>query len=150
MLKLTQAPRRSSGRSIRTSAPGARRLAASVASLPAVAHVDGRNTSDSVRRHSKGGGPPPHCSPRRTVSLTCFDAVPDHGGRGGAILLLVSRLRRLVDAERGSRVLRERLNCRRDGRATEHAPRGPFYLLERRPAAEIVERGAVIQKSAST
>ena len=46
--------------------------------------------------------------------------------------------------ERGTRVSQAALNRRGDRvRATEHAPRGPFYLLERRHGlAEIIERRA--------
>jgi len=48
--------------------------------------------------------------------------------------------------EHGSRVLQCALNPRCDRvRAAEHAPRGPFYFLERRHGlAEIVERGAIV------
>ena len=52
--------------------------------------------------------------------------------------------RRLAGVERGSRVSQVVLNphCERV-RATEHAPRGAFYVLEhRRGLAEIVARGA--------
>ena len=55
----------------------------------------------------------------------------------------VVSLRTLVDAERGSRVSQCVLNalCGRV-RATEHAPRDPYRILERRHGlAEIVERG---------
>ena len=41
-------------------APGARRLFNAWASLPAVAHVDGRNTSDSVRRYLRVEGQQAH------------------------------------------------------------------------------------------
>ena len=46
-------------------------------------------------------------------------------------------------AERGSRLSQAVLNTRGERvRATEHAPRDPLYLLERRHGlAEIVERG---------
>ena len=53
---------------------------------------------------------------------------------------------RFAGAERGSRLSQIVLNfrCKRM-RASEHAPRGPFSLLERRHGlAEIVEGGAVV------
>ena len=61
------------------------------------------------------------------------------------VLYLVLRIawRRLAGAERGSRVSQGSLDrlCGRV-RTAEHAPRGPFRLLERRHGlAEIVERG---------
>ncbi len=48
-----------------------------------------------------------------------------------------------MGAERGSRLSQGVLNSRSERvRATEHAPRGPFRVLESRHAfAEIVERG---------
>ena len=60
--------------------------------------------------------------------------------------MLLPRRRRLAGAEHGSRVLQIALNvhCERVC-ATEHAPRGPFHVLERRHSlAEIIERGAVV------
>ena len=62
------------------------------------------------------------------------------------VLYLVLRIawRRLAGAERGSRVSQGSLDrlCGRV-RTAEHAPRGPFRLLERRHGlAEIVERRA--------
>ena len=67
------------------------------------------------------------------------------GWLGGLILSYLRGLRRrLAGAERDSCVSQLILDprCGRV-RATEHAPRGPSYLLERRHAfAEIVERGA--------
>ena len=60
------------------------------------------------------------------------------------VLTLRIARRRLAGAERGSRVSQAALDtpCERV-RATEHAPRGPFHVLERRHGlAEIVERGA--------
>ena len=56
------------------------------------------------------------------------------------------RRRRLAGAERRSRVLQVALkkSCERM-RATEHAPRGPFRLLEHRHGlAEIIQRGALV------
>ena len=61
-------------------------------------------------------------------------------------ILVLLRLRIFAGAERGSRPLQMHLNrhCVRV-RATKHAPRGPFRLLEhRRGLAKIVERGAVV------
>ena len=53
------------------------------------------------------------------------------------------RRRIFAGAERGSRLLQIAINGRCERvRATEHAPRSPFHLLERRRGlAEIVERG---------
>ena len=83
--KLTQMLYRSSAPSIRTSSAWcATALFMAWASLPAVAHVDGRNTSDSVRRYLRVEGQHVHYNARRTTSryLTCFDTpLPDHGGR---------------------------------------------------------------------
>ena len=52
--------------------------------------------------------------------------------------------RRFAGAERDSRVSQHALRIQYERmRAAEHAPRGPFRLLERRHGlAEIVERGA--------
>ena len=60
--------------------------------------------------------------------------------------LRTPRRRRLAGAERGSRVSQVVLNSFCDRmRATEHAPRGPFRLLERRHSrSEIAERSAVV------
>ena len=59
----------------------------------------------------------------------------------------VPRWRRFAGAEGYSRAASQcllNLHCDRV-RATEHAPRDPFYFLERRHGlAEIVERGAVV------
>ena len=57
-----------------------------------------------------------------------------------------SRRRRLAGAERGSRFLQGISNPQYVRvRATEHAPRGPCRVLERRHGlAEIVERGVVV------
>ena len=60
------------------------------------------------------------------------------------INLCIPRRRRFAGTEHGSRELQGNLNpfCERV-RATEHAPRGPFDILERRHGlAEVVERGA--------
>ena len=56
----------------------------------------------------------------------------------------VSRARSTTS--RASRGLQRVLNVHCDRmRAAEHAPRGPFYILERRHGlAEIVERGIVV------
>ena len=58
------------------------------------------------------------------------------------------RRRRFAGAERGSRVSQSSFNlqCGRV-RASEHAPRDPFRVLERRHAlAEIVECGAIVRE----
>ena len=108
------------------------------ASLPAVAHVDGRNTSDSVRRYLRVEGQHVHYTFRADdASLpTCFDTPwPDHGGRGVVQFL---RLHPPATACRMGSAGAARASCRAPQfrrermRATEHAPRGPFYLLERR------------------
>ena len=60
------------------------------------------------------------------------------------LVYLGTRRRRLAGGERGSRDSQIVLHvyCERV-RATEHAPRGPFHVLERRHGlAEIIERGA--------
>ena len=56
-----------------------------------------------------------------------------------------SRRRRLAGVERGPRVLQMALKRLRERvRASEHAPRGPCRLLERRHGlAEIIKRGVV-------
>ena len=58
----------------------------------------------------------------------------------GARLLLLARV------EHESRALQIALNCRCHGvRTTEHAPRDPFRVLERRHGlSEIVKRGPVV------
>ena len=58
------------------------------------------------------------------------------------------RRRRLAGVERGSRVTHVALDPRSGRvRATEHATRDPFRVLERRHGfAEIVERGAVVSR----
>ena len=58
------------------------------------------------------------------------------------------RLWRFAGGERGSRVSQEGLNMHRDGmRATHHAPRGPFRLLERLHSfPEIIERGTGVRE----
>ena len=63
------------------------------------------------------------------------------------ILPLSSARRRLAGAERGSRVSQVALkNWYMRVRATEHAPRGRFYLLKHcRGLAEIVERGSGVR-----
>ena len=60
-----------------------------------------------------------------------------------ACRLHTSSLRIFAGAERGARVSQVALNCTCERvLATEHAPRGPFRVLERRDGlAEIVERG---------
>jgi len=57
------------------------------------------------------------------------------------------RLPHFAGEERGSRLSQIALNLHCDRvRATEHAPRGPFYVLERRHGlAVLVERGVGVQ-----
>ena len=61
-------------------------------------------------------------------------------------LLRTSRWRFFAGAERYSRLTQAGIDsrCERMG-AAEHAPRGPFHLLERRDGvAEVVERGRLV------
>ena len=70
--------------------------------------------------------------------------------RGDVVLAEYFKLRTLAGAERGSRVLQgcPNIHCGRV-RAPEHAPRGPFRVLERRHGlAELVERGGGVLRRA--
>ena len=91
---------------------------------------------------------------RRPLPLQVVVSLREEGGSGGGrsagglywVIIVVCLYLAFAGAERGSRLSQILLHHRRDRmRATEHAPRGPFRLLERiYGLAEIVERGASV------
>ena len=116
------------------------------ASLPAVAHVDGRNTSDSVRRYLRVEGQHARAFRADDASLlTCFDTPCQITVAVESEVFLQTPKwaagRRPFGgrASRGRGARRERASCKDclnpscgRMRATEHASRGPFHVLERR------------------